>query len=81
MPYISVNVDLDEVYDELSTGDKKDLVEWLSDDGFIDTTITPENSGLTNDAFNEMCSKLANAYYRMSKEDEEIIINMVKKYS
>jgi len=81
MPYISVNVDLDEVYDELSTGDKKDLVEWLSDDGFIDTTITPKNSGLTNDAFNEMCSKLANVYYRMSKEDEEIIINMVKKYS
>jgi hypothetical protein len=78
MAYVTVDVDLGDVYNDSSKGEKRDLVEWLIEDGYINQQNTPKL--LTNESFNVACDKLASAYYRMSKEDEEIILNLSKKY-
>ena len=82
MPYISVDVDLDDVYSELTSSDKRELVELLTDDGYIDEPVISQNSSsLQNEEFNEACLKLANSYYQLTQEEEEIIMKIVKKYN
>ena len=42
MSYISIDIDLDEVYDQMSKYDKQMMVGWLHDDGILDTHSNPE---------------------------------------
>ena len=79
MPWINVDIELDEIYDELTIREKKILVEWLDDDNLISRET--EYSGITNSDFNEACDKLAQSYYRMTKDDEETINRIMKKYN
>jgi len=37
MSYINVTVDLDEVYNQMGKYDKRDMAEWLYEDGILDT--------------------------------------------
>jgi len=79
MPWITVDIELDEIYDKLTIREKKILVEWLDDDNLISRET--EYSGITNSDFNETCDKLAQSYYRMTKDDEETINRIMKKYN
>jgi hypothetical protein len=81
MPWINVDIDLDEIYDDLSTSEKKMLVEWLDADDLIALPDETKFSGISNPDFNEVCAKLAQSYYKMSKADEETIIQIMKKYN
>ena len=81
MPWITVNIDLDEIYDDLTTGEKQMLVEWLDADDIISLSDATKFSGISNPDFNEVCNKLAQSYYKMSKADEETIIKIMKKYN
>lgn len=81
MTYISVDVDLKEVYDNLYKTEKESLLQWLEEDGVLPETSKPSYNGLINKDFNEVCSKLSQSYYRMSKEDEETITKIMKKYN
>lgn len=84
MAYISIRVDLGEIYDDLTRSEKKDLADWLEDDGIIDCQYDSDDTiggNLINEEFMESCVKLGGSYYQMSKEDEEVILGLVKKYS
>jgi hypothetical protein len=88
MPYVSIHVDLEDVYNDLSKSEKEMLVDWLEQDDILPTvddilpTVNVSNyNGLMNHEFTETCSKLAQSYYRMSKEDEETIVKIMKKYN
>lgn len=81
MPYINVHVDIDDVYNDLSKTEKDMLVDWLEQDGVLPTVAVSGYNGIMNQYFNDVCSKLAQSYYRMSKEDEETILKIMKKYS
>lgn len=81
MPYVNIHVDLEDVYDDLSKSEKEMLVDWLEQDDILPTIKVSNYSGLMNQEFNDVCSKLAQSYYRMSKEDEELIVKIMKKYS
>jgi hypothetical protein len=81
MPYVNIHVDLEDVYDDLSKSEKQMLVDWLEQDDILPTIKVSNYSGLMNQEFNDVCSKLAQSYYRMSKEDEELIVKIMKKYS
>ena len=52
MPYINVHVDLDDIYDEMSSSDKRDIAEWLHEDGILNKHPNTEisNSQLANSA-------------------------------
>ena len=87
---ISIHVDLDEVYDQMDSWDKKEMVNFLRDDGYLTEEKTPINEGVSlqipldatieQEQHLRMISKLGGLYYRISDEDMEIIRNIVKKY-
>jgi hypothetical protein len=87
---ISIDVDLDEIYDQMDSWDKKAMLGYLKDDGYVDTGSSSINAGIRisipHDAsFDQtehlrLCSKLGGLYYRMSDEDMKIISDIIKKY-
>ena len=82
MPYITVDVDLDDVYSELRDREKQYLVDWLKEDGFLtkrDTDYDSPKSALEQ-LFDEDLKKIQNSYLTISKEDFELIRSIAKKY-
>jgi len=86
---IAIYVDLDEVYDQMDSWDKKSMLGYLRDDGYL-TDVTGVNDGISitipiDSSFGQeehlrLVSKLGGLYFRISDEDMEIIRNIVKKY-
>lgn len=88
MPYVSieVDIDLDEIYDELTSRDRRELIEWLHKDGHLTKYIREYNeesersNQLTDESFVADCIALGESYYRMSDADIQIVRDMVNKY-
>ena len=86
---IAIYVDLDEVYDQMDSWDKKSMLGYLRDDGYL-TDVTGVNDGISitipiDSSFGQeehlrLVSKLGGLYFRITNEDMEIIRNIVKKY-
>jgi hypothetical protein len=75
---ISVDVDLDDVYSEMSSSDCKEMTDWLYEDGYLDKYLEKERAkNLTSTvngwAWENICNKLANNQLRLTNEEEEII--------
>jgi hypothetical protein len=87
MPYINVKVDLDEVYDQMGKYDKRDMAEWLYEDGILDTHPNPEirkiirgnEESQGEKELRDVLDKLWNAYHRLSNEDELLIKQIANK--
>jgi hypothetical protein len=87
MPYINVKVDLDEVYDQMGKYDKRDIAEWLYEDGILDTHPNPEirkiirgnEESQGEKELRDVLDKLWNAYHRLSNEDELLIKQIANK--
>ena len=81
MPYININVDLDEIYDEMSRYDKEEMVEWLLDDGILENhknlnirkLVRGNEESFDEEQFRNNLTKLWSNFYQLSNEDEEII--------
>jgi len=88
MSSVRVYVDLDDVYDEMDRHDKQRMAEWLYEDEILETHPNSEIRKLTSsneESFGEKelkdnLTKLWGSYYRISKEDEELIREISKKY-
>ena len=87
MPYINVKVDLDEVYDQMGKYDKRDMAEWLYEDGILDThpnseirkMVRGEEESQGEKELRDVLDKLWNAYHRLSNEDELLIKQIANK--
>lgn len=87
MSYINVTVDLDEVYNQMGKYDKRDMAEWLYEDGILDTHPNPEIRKLIRGneesqgekELRDVLDKLWNAYHRLSNEDELLIKQIANK--
>jgi hypothetical protein len=77
MPYITVDIDLDDVYDELRDHEKQLLVDWLKQDGY---TEYGKPASALQQLFEEDLEKIRKAYLTISKEDFEAINRIAKKY-
>ena len=88
MSSVRVYVDLDDVYDEMDRSDKRTMVQWLHDDGILESHPNPEirkvvrgdEESQGEKELRDNLTKLWNVYYRMGKEDEELIKNLADKY-
>lgn len=79
MSYISIDIDLDEIYDQLSNREKKELANWLTDDGFIENKQVPiKIDSLGHKMLVENCQKLSDSYYKLSQEQIELIETLTK---
>ena len=87
MPYINVHVDLDDIYDEMSSSDKRDIAEWLHEDGILNKHPNTEIRRLVRgdeESFDEKelrddLTKLWNGHYQLTIEDQEIIKQIANK--
>ena len=76
---ISIDIDLDDVYLEMSSSDCKEMTNWLYDDGYLDEYLEKVRAkNLTSSTANgwnwkEVCHKLSNSQLRLTNEEEEII--------
>jgi hypothetical protein len=75
-----IDIDVDEFLSACSTSERKELIEALVEDGYIkrDAILTPENKS-RNPLFDDACTKLIGNSWRLSKEDEEVIMDISKK--
>jgi hypothetical protein len=88
MAWIRINVDLDEVYDEMDRSDRRTMAQWLYDEGILESHPNPEirkvvrgdEESQGEKELRDNLTKLWNVYYRMTKEDEELIKNLADKY-
>lgn len=87
MSWVRIDVDLDEVYNEMSRTDKRDMAEWLHEDGILGSHPNPEIRKIVRgdeESFDEKelrdnLTKLWNGHYQLSNEDEEIIKQIASK--
>lgn len=87
---ITINLSIDEVYDEMTSWDKTDMVNYLREDGYLGFEQTSINEGVpiqlnadttyNQEEFLRLTSKLGSLYYRINDDDLEIIRNIVNKY-
>jgi hypothetical protein len=81
MSYINVTVDLDEVYNQMDIHDKREMVEWLYEDGILETHPNSEIRKMVigNEESNgekelrDNLSKIWNSYHRLTNEEELLI--------
>jgi hypothetical protein len=87
MSWVRIDVDLDEVYGEMSRTDKRDMAEWLHDDGILESHPNPEirkvvrgdDESYGEKELRDNLTKLWNGHYQLSTEDEEIIKQIANK--
>lgn len=68
----SIEIDVEDFYDNLYDSDKEELVDLLNEDGFLHKVDVE-----TSDIF----KVLRDNYFRFTKEDEDLIDMLFKKYN
>ena len=76
---ISVDVDIDDVLWEMSKREKQDLAEELYEAGYIPIEIERKEAQYDDD-FSIACKKLMGQAWRLTREEEEFIINISKRF-
>lgn len=71
-----IHVDVDDVLNDMSVREIQDLVDDLYDDGYIPKQV--QNKHI--DDFSEACRKLIGQAWRLTKAEEEFIINISKRF-
>ena len=87
MPYIEVDIDVDDFYSELSMYEKQSLAEMLENDGYCtlneddrdEDEFVIENPTLLDEMWVESMKKLFHSRMQLSLEDEETIKNIASK--
>jgi len=81
MSWVSISVDLYDIYDEMDRYDKQKMAEWLYDDDIlydhpnpnIRRAVRGEEESFGEGQLRDDLTKLWNNYYQLSNEDIEII--------
>ena len=79
MSSVSVEVDIDDVLWGMRSSDKQELVDELYEDGYIPKQVQKQLDKY-NDDFSNACKKLKGQAWRLSREEEEFIINIAKRF-
>ena len=84
---INVDVDLSDIYDDMSRSQKTEFADKLQDEGYFEEDDTDDEYALSNgisriknDEWSSECIKLENLYYNLSEEDIQTIKVIIKKH-
>lgn len=88
MPYLRLHVDLDEIYDDMDRSDKRNMAEWLHEDGILESHPNTEIRRLVRGKeespgeaeLRDNLLKLWNSHYQLSNEEEEIIKKIASRF-
>ena len=82
MPYVNVDIDLEDVYKGLSISARNTLVGWLKEDEYIEDPETnefPSSENYKDDDWVETIQKLAKNRHQLTFEEEELIKEISKR--
>lgn len=77
---VSINIDIDDILYGMSSYEKQELVDDLYDDGYVPKQldgIHPDDRATSD--FDFQVSKLIGNSWKLSKEDEETILQITSK--
>jgi len=82
MTYISVDIDLDEIYSSMSKREKQEMLEVLFEDGFRPEGF--ENIGVESNTplqtiFEDNLQKIRNGYFQLEKEEFDLITKIANR--
>lgn len=89
MPYIDVDIDVDEFLSYCSKRDIDDIIDALIEDEHLPKYVSRKNNSKSNkdgnfgkmeSSFVEKLEGLSKKYYTLSSEDEEVLESIFKKY-
>ena len=88
MPYLRLHVDMDEIYDDMDRSDKRNMAEWLHEDGILESHPNTEIRRLVRGKeespgeaeLRDNLLKLWNTHYQLSNEEEEIIKKIASRF-
>jgi hypothetical protein len=86
MPYIDIDIDVEDFYDELNRCEKEELIELLEQDGFLEKKqvfrASEDADGIDGNPVDhewaEMMNKINQSRYQLTPEQEDILINLAK---
>lgn len=76
---INVDIDIEDMLYEMSKREKQQLVDDLYKDGYVPKPFQNEADRYTDD-FSDACRKLIGQAWRLTREEEEYIINISKRF-
>ena len=79
MSYVSIDVNINDVLWGMRSSDKQELANDLYDDGYIPIQAQKELNKYKDD-FSKACEKLKGQSWRLTREEEEYIINLSKRF-
>jgi 5'(3')-deoxyribonucleotidase len=81
MPYVSVDIDIDEVLGDLNSRELQELVDNLYDDGWVPTQLqaVTDSASISDEEWNEVIEKLRTGKIFLTIEEEELIKQIAKK--
>jgi hypothetical protein len=77
---IDVDIDIDDIISNMNRFDKQAMVDDLYDDGFIAVKDKESDYGNPETELDEACLKIFGNGWRVTKEEEEYIINLSKRF-
>lgn len=75
----SINIEIEDILWDMSDYEKQELVDELFDEGFVAKKDIRTDEGSVVGEFDESIFKLLGNGWRLSKEDEQIILQIAKK--
>jgi hypothetical protein len=83
MAYTYVDVDVDDFYEELTPGEKLDLIDLLKQDGLLPSDPDDDDDedgtiSLADIEWTQLIQKINSARYRLTAEQESMLINLAK---
>ena len=79
MPYINIDIDVDDFYRDCSRREKKELADLLTDDDFLPKVKVMGMSPIEG-LFNKDLKKIQDVYIQLTQEEIELISKIAKKY-
>ena len=82
MPYINIDIDVEDFYDDLTTAEKRDLITYLQEDGMLDVADIVVDSEVVQVAtpvdfeWLEMIERINKSRYRLTPEQETMLFNL-----
>jgi hypothetical protein len=75
---VDVEVDIDDVLWSMSSSEKQELVDDLYEDGYVPKQVSKYKEPETE--FDQACMKLLGQSWRLTREEEQFIINLSKRF-
>lgn len=77
-----IDIDVDDFLNSCDSSEIKELIDCLVEDGYIrpDRTISERKMSVGETFYVEAIEKLADKYHMLTREEEELIIKLSKRF-